>query len=85
MGDWYGVKNREGKLEVYNLINNPEQDNDISESYPEITKKIADIMQSQHIPSDVWPSPGESDDEFKLRMARLGITGEERPDNAGNF
>ena len=85
MGDWYGVKNRDGRLELYNLINNPAQDNDISALHPEIVQKISDIMQSQHVPGDVWPSPGESDEAFMLRMARLGITSEVRPDNAGNF
>jgi len=85
MGDWYGVKNRDGKLELYNLITNPAQDNDIAALHPEIVQKIADIIQSQHVQSDVWPSPGESDEAFKLRMARLGITAEDRPDNRGNF
>ncbi len=85
MGDWYGVKNRDGRLELFNLIDNPAQDNDISALHPEIVQKITGIMQSQHVPSDVWPSPGESDEAFKLRMARLGINREDRPDNAGNF
>ncbi len=85
MGDWYGVKKREGKLEVYNLIENPAQDRDVSGFHPDIAEKIERIMQEEHVPSDVWPSPEESDDEFKLRMARLGITYKDRPDNSGNF
>jgi arylsulfatase A-like enzyme len=85
MGDWYGVKNLAGTLEVYNLVKNPEQDNDISGSHPEITEKIAAIMQSQHTPSDVWPSPGESEDAFNRRMASLGITEKDRPNNSGNY
>ncbi len=85
IGDWYGVKTRDGKLELYNLINNPAQDNDIAALHPEIAQRIEGIMKSQHVSGDVWPSPGESDDEFKIRMARLGITAEDRPNNARNF
>ena len=83
MGDWYGIKYREGNLEVYNLIDNPEQDNDVSASNPEITKRMEVVMQTQHTPSDVWPSPGESDEEFKNRM--VGITEEDRPYNIRNY
>ena len=81
--DWYGYKNKEGKLEVYNLKENPEQDNDLSAQYADIAKKIDEIMKSEHSPSDVWPSPGETDKQFKQRMNELGI--EERPENVAEF
>ena len=81
--DWYGYKNKEGKLEVYNLKENPEQDNDLSAQYADIAKKIDEIMKSEHSPSDVWPSPGETDKQFKQRMTELGI--EERPENVAEF
>ncbi len=85
MGKWYGFKNKKGKLEIYDLENNPEQDTDLSEKYPEIYSKIDEIMQSEHTPSDVFLLPGESNDEYKIRMKSLGVTEENRPDNAGNF
>jgi hypothetical protein len=42
-------------------------------------------MKEEHTPSDVWPSPGESQDEFKQRMTELGITSEDRPLNVADF
>lgn len=83
MGKWYGYKNKKGILEIYDLMNNPEQDKDLSAEVPEIAAKIERIMQEEHTPSDVWPSPGESDDAFMARMKKMGIP--ERPDNIADF
>jgi arylsulfatase A-like enzyme len=83
MGKWYGYKNKEGVLEIYDLKNNPEQDKDLSAEFPEIAQKIEEIMKSEHSPSDVWPSPGETKEQFKQRMAKLGIP--ERPKNVADF
>ncbi len=85
MGDWYGYKNFDGKLEIYDLIKNPEQDKDLSGQFPDIAKKIDEIMISEHTPSDVWPSPGETKKEFSKRMNKLGITEEDRPKNVADF
>ena len=83
MGNWYGYKDKEGKLEIYDLIKNPEQDVDLSGEYPEVAAQIKEIMASEHTPSDVWPSPGETDAEFRERLAQLGIP--ERPDNVAEY
>ena len=83
VGRWYGYKNREGALEVYDLIKNPDQDTDLSTEHPDIAQKVEEIMQEQHTPSDVWPSPGESEEDFQKRMMALGI--DERPKNVAEF
>jgi len=83
MKDYYGYKSKDGEFELYNLIKNPEQNINLSESKPEITKQILEIMDSEHVPSNVWPSPGETEEEFNARMSRLGIG--ERPKNIAEF
>jgi arylsulfatase A-like enzyme len=83
MGNWYGYKNEEGKLEIYDLLKNPGQDTDLSSEYPEIAQKIDEIMKREHSPSDVWPSPGETEAEFNQRMIQLGIN--DRPKNVADF
>jgi arylsulfatase A-like enzyme len=85
MDNWYGYKNKKGILEIYDLVENPEQDHDLSSDYPEVARRIDEIMQSEHTPSDVWPSPGESDEAFARRMSELGITPEQRPQNVADF
>ncbi len=85
MANWYGYKNKNGVLELYDLDKNPEQDINLSAKYPEITRRIDQNRKAEHTPSDVWPSPGESEEAFKQRMAQLGITVQERPINAGDF
>ena len=79
MHEWYGYKNKQGKLEVYNLKENPQQNNNLSSQFPEITKQINKIMKAEHTPSDVWPSPGETKEEFHKRLEELGV--HKRPDN----
>lgn len=85
MANWYAYKNKQGELEIYDLVKNPEQDKDLSTEYPNIAKKIGDIMKREHKPSDVWPSPGETQEEFMQRMAQLGITPDDRPSNVADF
>jgi arylsulfatase A-like enzyme len=85
MANWYGYKNKKGKLEIYDLEKNPEQDRDLSDQYPDLAQKIDEIMKREHTPSDVWPSPGETEEAFKLRMVQLGITPEDRPLNVADF
>ena len=83
MGNWYGYKNKKGELEIYDLAKNPEQDKDLSDEYPDIAMQIDEIMEGEHAPSDVWPSPGETDEAFKERLAKLGIG--DRPKNVADF
>jgi arylsulfatase A-like enzyme len=85
MANWYGYKNREGELEIYDLEKNPEQNQDLASEFPDIAKKIDEIMEREHTPSDVWPSPGETEEEFKQRMVQLGITEKDRPLNVADF
>ena len=53
--------------------------------YPDIAQKIDEIMTREHTPSDVWPSPGEAQEEFEQRMLELGITPDDRPKNVADF
>jgi arylsulfatase A-like enzyme len=85
MENWYGYRNREGVLEIYDLEKNPAQDRDLSAEYPEIAGRIDQIMRTEHSPSDVWPSPGESQEDFIRRLAQLGIAAEARPENVAEF
>jgi len=85
MSNWYGYKNKKGVLEIYDLEKNPLQDVDLSSQYPDIAKRIDEIMNQEHTPSDVWPSPGESEEAFRQRMDQLGITESDRPKNVADF
>ncbi len=83
MGNWYGYKNKKGKLEIYDLEKNPEQDKDISAEYLEIAKKIDEIMKTEHTPSNAFPGPQETDEAFAQRMIKEGV--QERPKNVADF
>lgn len=54
-GNWKGVrKGIKGKLELYDLAKDEKETTDVSEKFPEIVKKIEEIMQREHIDSENW-------------------------------
>ncbi|MEX2565149.1 MAG: arylsulfatase [Cyclobacteriaceae bacterium] len=83
MGDYYAHKASGAKVELYDLIADPQQENDISEENRDMVDRIKKMMADSHRPSDVWPSPGESREAFLERMKAANIP--ERPDNVGHY
>lgn len=54
-GNWKGVrKGIKGKLELYDLAKDEKETTDVSEKFPEIVKKIEEIMLREHIDSENW-------------------------------
>ncbi len=82
-GKWFAHRASGGQIELYDLITDPQQSKDLSESFPVVVKRMKEIMLEAHFPSDVWPSPGEKQEDFKKRLTDNNIP--ERPDNVGLF
>ncbi|MQY79584.1 MAG: sulfatase-like hydrolase/transferase, partial [Bacteroidetes bacterium] len=80
---WFGHSANGEPVELYDLASDPQQVNDLSTMFPDIVEKIAEIMLKAHTPSDVWPSPGETQEEFSKRLTDNNIP--ERPDNVSQF
>jgi arylsulfatase A-like enzyme len=78
-GKWFAHRANGGEIELYDLISDPQQSRDLSSTNSKIVKKVEQIMGNAHTPSDVWPSPGESPEEFKKRLKENNIS--ERPNN----
>lgn len=54
-GNWKGVrKGIKGKLELYDLATDEKETTNVSEKFPEIVKKIGEIMQREHVDSENW-------------------------------
>ena len=68
MGQWKGIRKEIKKgnmdIELYNLIKDPAEQNNLSEEYPDIVQKMEQIMISEHVPASI--------DRFK--MEALGDT-----------
>ncbi|NLB27208.1 MAG: arylsulfatase, partial [Bacteroidales bacterium] len=79
MGKWFGRRVSGKEVELYDLEVDPQQSNDLSASNKPMAERIAKIMDDSHTPSDVWPSPGETREEFKKRLKEANVP--ERPDN----
>ncbi|MEX0647242.1 MAG: arylsulfatase [Balneolaceae bacterium] len=59
-GDWKAVKlnvssEEDPVIELYNLNDDPGEQNDTAEHHPDIVREMEEIMQREHIPSEVFP------------------------------
>jgi len=82
-GEYFAVKPNMGKMELYKLTTDPQQSEDLSNQYPDIVNDINRFMSESHTPGNVWPSPGETKEEFHQRLEKLGI--DELPENSEVF
>ncbi|HRE51524.1 MAG TPA: arylsulfatase [Flavitalea sp.] len=77
---WFGRRAGGSQhVELYDLIADPQQNNDLSASNPNIVKRIARMMDKSHTPGDVWPSPGETAEELEKRLIDKNLP--PRPNN----
>ncbi len=54
-GNWKGVRKRvNGKVELYNLATDEKETTDVSAKFPDVVKKIEEIMQREHVDSEDW-------------------------------
>lgn len=67
-GKWFAHRVNGGKVELYDLSTDPQQSADLSARYPDIVHHIKAIIDKEHTPSDVWPSPGETPAAFQQRL-----------------
>jgi arylsulfatase len=63
LGDWKGIrtglkdKETDSSLQLYNLKNDPAESKNVADEYPEVVRKIEDIMKSSRVDSDKFPFP----------------------------
>lgn len=60
MGQWKAVKldvshNRDSPIELYNLVSDPTEKNNVADMYPAIVKQLQSLMFEAHVPSKDWP------------------------------
>jgi arylsulfatase A-like enzyme len=57
-GNWKAVcKPFGGKLELYDLKNDPTESRDLAEQHPQLVAQLRQFMQQAHTPSELWPIP----------------------------
>ncbi len=64
-GDWKAIKTGinstgEKKIELYNLRNDPGENNNLADSFPEIITDMETIMEEAHMSSEIFPFVSES-------------------------
>ena len=78
-GPWFAHRKSGGRVELYDLVQDPQQAQDLAEQRPELAARMLEWMNDSHTPSEVWPSPGESKATFHQRLKQSGIP--KRPTN----
>ena len=79
MGKWFGHRVSGREVELYDLEADPQQMNDLSLADKALAERISRIMDESHTPGDVWPSPGETREQFEKRLKEANVPG--RPNN----
>lgn len=83
-GNWYARKvNETQQFELYDLVADPAQSVNVAVRHPDIVSRIQTIMANEHQPSDVWPSPGESEHAFQRRLKKQKVP--PRPKNVSIY
>ena len=72
-GKWFAHRRNGGEVELYDLRADPQQQRDLAAENEDFVNRIRQSMDQSHTPSDVWPSPGESDKDFQQRLRQAGI------------
>ena len=71
MGNWKAVKldvskNKNSPIELYNLKDDPGEQNNVAAKNPDVVKQMEEIMKEAYVPNKDWPLfPGE---ENKLKI-----------------
>lgn len=60
MDNWKGVKRdvdkvSQGEIELYDIINDPGEENNLAGSNPDVVKRIGEIINEAHSPSEIFP------------------------------
>ncbi len=59
MNDWKGIRknikdNPDGPIELYNLVQDPEENNDVADQFPSVVGELDNIMIQAHKPSEIF-------------------------------
>ena len=73
IGNWFAHRKNGGQVELYDLKSDPQQQNDVAAQHEKTAARALQIMQQEHTPSEVWPSPGESNKQYQQRLKKLGV------------
>ena len=54
MGDWKMVV-KKGRPFLYHLANDLHEDHDVADQYPEVVKRMKEVIHQQHTPHPLFP------------------------------
>ena len=64
MDNWKGIRlhvhqQKDGPIELYNLSEDPQEQNNVASQHPEIIQQIDELMAQSHVPSPLFPFQSE--------------------------
>ncbi len=73
LDDWFARRDSGKAIELYDIVQDPQQTTDLAQQHPAVVRRIEQILAACHTPSEVWPSPGETEDQYEERLRRSGF------------
>lgn len=73
MDNWYARRPSGGTTELYDILQDPDQAADLAAQHSDVVARVEEIFEQSHRPSEVWPSPGESQEAYAQRLTDMGI------------
>lgn len=61
--EWKGIRSDRGALMLFNLTGDVSESIDVAEEHPEVTSRMAKLMEEAHTESEHWPSTQSSKDK----------------------
>uniref|UniRef100_UPI003217D8B0 arylsulfatase n=1 Tax=uncultured Draconibacterium sp. TaxID=1573823 RepID=UPI003217D8B0 len=76
MGDWFGMRNSPSdSLYLWNLKNDIGSEKNIASENPEVVRRILEIMKKEHIESDWYQNPEDTNAGMKIKTAKAKEAG----------
>ena len=73
-GNWKAIRNgMEKSTEIYDLSKDPNEQNNLAASHPELVKKAEQIFVEAHQPDPQWPLTGKTAEQIKISKSAWAI------------
>jgi arylsulfatase A-like enzyme len=70
-GDWFGMRlNPQEPLQLWNVENDVGCEHDIAGEHPDLVKEILEIMEREHVDSEWYPNPGETEEQIQAKREK---------------
>ena len=73
LGKWFAWrKNPDQPIQLWDTVMDAESKNDIATDHPDVVGQVLEIFAVEHVDSEWFRNPGETNEDFKAKCQRAG-------------